>query len=112
MRVLITRPGEDGTALADVLRARSIKTVIEPLLAIKYIDGPALDVNSVQALLLTSANGVRALARRTDRRDIPVYAVGDSTATTARKAGFVQVHSAAGTVETLVGLVKQIAIIL
>jgi uroporphyrinogen-III synthase len=108
LRVLITRPGEDGTALAEVLRARGIETVIEPLLAIKYIDGPALDVNSLQALLLTSANGVRALARRTDRRDIPVYAVGDSTATTARKAGFVQVHSAAGNVETLVGLVKQI----
>ena len=108
MRVLITRPGEDGTVLAEVLGARGIKTVIEPLLAIKYIDGPALDVNSVQALLLTSANGVRALTRRLDRRDIPVYAVGDSTATTARKAGFAQVHSAAGNVETLVGLVKEI----
>ena len=108
MRVLITRPGEDGTALAEVLEARGIETVIEPLLAIKYIDGPALDVDGVQALLLTSANGVRALSRRTGHRDIPVYAVGDSTATTARKAGFVQVHSAAGNVETLVGLAKEI----
>jgi uroporphyrinogen-III synthase len=108
LRVLITRPGEDGTALAEVLEARGIKTVIEPLLAIKYIDGSALDFGGVQALLLTSANGVRALARRTDHRDIPVYAVGDSTATAARKAGFVQVHSAAGNVETLVGLVKEI----
>jgi uroporphyrinogen-III synthase len=108
LRVLITRPGEDGTALAEVLEARGIETIIDPLLAIKYIDGPALDMNGVQALLLTSANGVRALARRTDHRDIPVYAVGDSTATTARKAGFLQVHSAAGNVEALVGLAKEI----
>ena len=96
MRVLITRPGEDGTALAEILRARGIESVIEPLLSIKYLDGPELKLENIQALLLTSANGVRALARRTDRRDIPVYAVGDATAMTARKAGFIQVHSAAG----------------
>ena len=108
MRVLITRPGEDGTALAEILRARGIESVIEPLLSIKYLDGPELKLENIQALLLTSANGVRALARRTDRRDIPVYAVGDATAMTARKAGFIQVHSAAGDVKTLVDLVKEI----
>ena len=108
MRVLITRPGEDGKALAEILGTSGVETVIEPLLAIKHIHGTALNVDSIQAMLLTSANGVRALARRTDRRDIPVYAVGDSTATTARKAGFAQVHSASGNVETLVELVIEI----
>ena len=108
MRVLITRPGEDGAALAEILRERRIKSLIEPLLTIKYSDGPGLNLTNIQALLLTSANGVRALARRTDRRDIPVYAVGDATAKTARKSGFIQVHSAAGDVVTLVSLVKEI----
>lgn len=108
MRILITRPGEDGMALAEVLKTSGIETVVEPLLAIKHINGPMLDVHTVQALLLTSANGARALARRTDRRDIPVYAVGDSTATRARREGFAQVHSAAGNVEALVGLVKDL----
>jgi uroporphyrinogen-III synthase len=107
MRVLVTRPGEDGTALAEILGARGIESIIEPLLTIKQIEGPALELGNVQALLLTSANGVRALARRTERRDIPVYAVGDATATTARSSGFVQVHSAAGNVETLVELVTE-----
>ena len=108
MRVLITRPGEDGAALAEILGARGVDSIIEPLLVIKKIEGSALNLSNIQALLLTSANGVRALAEKTDRRDIPVYAVGDATATTARKTGFVQVHSAAGDVETLVGLVKEI----
>jgi uroporphyrinogen-III synthase len=107
MRVLVTRPGEDGTALAEILGARGIESIIEPLLTIKQIEGPALELGNVQALLLTSANGVRALARRTERRDIPVYAVGDATATTARSSGFAQVHSAAGNVETLVELVTE-----
>ncbi len=108
MRVLITRPGEDGVALAEILGARGVDSIIEPLLVIKKIEGSALNLSNIQALLLTSANGVRALAEKTDRRDIPVYAVGDATATTARKIGFSQVHSAAGDVETLVGLVKEI----
>ena len=107
MRVLVTRPGEDGTALAEILGARGIETVIEPLLTIKQIEGPALDLDTVQAILLTSANGVRAFARRTDQRDIPIFAVGDATATTARSSGFGQVHSAAGNVETLAELVKE-----
>ncbi len=108
MRVLVTRPGDDGTVLAELLGARGVESVVEPLLAIKQIEGPPLALDGVQAFLLTSANGVRALARRTDRRDIPVYAVGDATATTARGSGFTQVHSAAGNVETLAELVVEL----
>jgi uroporphyrinogen-III synthase len=105
MRVLVTRPGEDGTALAEILGALGVETIVEPLLTIKQIEGAPLELKTIQAILLTSANGVRALARRSDRRDIPVYAVGDATATTARSSGFTQVHSAAGNVETLADLV-------
>ncbi len=108
MRVLVTRPGDDGTALAELLGARGVGSVVEPLLAIKQIEGPPLELDGVQAFLLTSANGVRALARRTDRREIPVYAVGDATAATARGSGFTQVHSAAANVEPLAELVKEI----
>lgn len=107
MRVLVTRPGEDGTALAELLGARGVDPLVEPLLTIKQIEGAALELKDVQAILLTSANGVRALARRSEKRDIPVFAVGDATATTARSSGFTQVHSAAGNVETLADLVKE-----
>ncbi len=107
-RVLVTRPGEDGIILAEILAEQNVETIIAPLFTIKNIDGPTIELDKFQALLLTSANGVRALSRRTDRRDLPVYAVGDATAMTARTAGFGQVHSAAGNVETLVGLVEEI----
>lgn len=107
MRILVTRPGEDGVALAEILGAHGIESVIEPLLTIKQIEGAAIELKDIQAILLTSANGVRALARRTDRRDIPVFAVGDATATTAKSSGFNQVHSAAGNVETLAALVTE-----
>lgn len=106
MRVLVTRPGEDGARLAELLRARGQEPVIEPLIEINLLDGPPLMLDGVQALLLTSANGARALARRTERRDAAVFAVGDATALVARDAGFTNVTSAGGNVDTLADLVK------
>ena len=110
MRVLITRPGEDGEALAKLLQVHGIETAIEPLLNINHFDGPLLSFDNIQAILVTSANGVRALARRTSRRDIPIYAVGDATASTAKEAEFFQIHSADGNLDDLIELVKDMLI--
>lgn len=105
MRVLLTRPRADSEPLAALLRDRGIETMIVPLLDIRFIDGPALELDDVQALLATSANGVRAFAKRSAERDLPVYAVGDATAREAAAAGFGMVHSAAGDVDALADLV-------
>ena len=107
MRVLVTRPREDAAPLAAALAAEGHETLIQPLLRIEPADPPpALDFAGVQALLFTSANGVRALAALTDRRDLPVFAVGDASAEEARRAGFAAVESAAGDVEDLARLVS------
>src|SRR4051794_41252334 len=74
------------------------------MLEIRTLDGPPLDLEGVQALLCTSANGVRATAARTTRRDLPVLAVGDATARAARDVGFAHVESAGGDVEGLARL--------
>jgi uroporphyrinogen-III synthase len=105
MRLLLTRPRDDADALIGPLAGLGVKTLVEPLLRIQYGDGPAPDLAGVQAILATSANGVRALARRSDDRGLPVYAVGDATARAARAGGYALVESAAGTVEDLARLV-------
>ncbi len=106
MRVLITRPEEDAHALAAALRARGHESLLEPLLRIEPAAGvpSPLDLDGVQAILFTSANGVRAFARLSQRRDLPVFAVGDASAQVARDAGFTQVASASGDVEDLARL--------
>lgn len=104
--LLVTRPSEDAARLAEALAAKGYDVLAEPLLIIEEIDGPDLDLDGVQALLVTSANGARALARRTALRDLPVLAVGDASARAAREAGFVSVQSAAGDVTALARLVK------
>lgn len=107
MRILITRPREDSEPLAAKLRAAGHDVVIEPMLEIRPVPDDVIDLDRVQALLFTSANGVRTFAAREQRRDLPVFAVGTATAATAREAGFGRVESADGNVDDLIGLVKE-----
>lgn len=107
MRMLLTRPQGDAEDLAKRLRAAGHEVILAPLLEIIPLPGPALDVKNAAAVLLTSANGARALAKRTAARDAPVFAVGDATARTARDLGFANVTSAQGDVVDLIALVRR-----
>lgn len=105
MKVLITRSREDGQRLATVLAERGIDSLLAPLLEIAIFAGPPLALEGVQAILATSANGIRAFAERNPERRIPVFAVGDATARLAENAGFASVSTASGDVETLAELI-------
>jgi uroporphyrinogen-III synthase len=96
MRILVTRPLEDGQAIAARLAQMGHAALLAPLLAPRFSDGPEPALDDVQAILATSANGIRALVRRTARRDIAVFAVGPQTAQEARAAGFSNVRNANG----------------
>ena len=107
MRVLITRPRDDAERLVQALGPMGIEPLLEPLFRIDHTGGPKLDLDGVQALLVTSANGVRAFAARDGRRDLTVYAVGDASARAAAEVGFADVESASGDVEDLARLVRR-----
>ena len=106
-RILITRPQDDAIPLAALLEEKGHTTVIAPLLEINDLNQP-LDISEAQALLFTSANGVRAAARATGERDVPALCVGDATGREASAQGFINVKSAGGDVEALATLVRQI----
>jgi uroporphyrinogen-III synthase len=105
MRILVTRPLEDGKEIAARLAERGHQALLAPLLEPRFQDGPLLEqgdaLENVQAVLVTSANGVRAFIRRSARRDLPVFAVGPQTAGEARAAGFQDVRSADGDAKAL-----------
>jgi uroporphyrinogen-III synthase len=108
VKALVTRPEEDAAPLARALAERGIDTMLAPMLRI----APVADAEKrladaligAQALLFTSTNGARSFAAASARREIPVFAVGDATAATARLANFRSVTSAGGDVADLAAL--------
>jgi uroporphyrinogen-III synthase len=104
LQALVTRPRGESETLAAALAVRGIEALVEPLMEIRFFTSAALDLAGVQAVLCTSANGARALARASDEREIPILAVGDASAARARAEGFTVVESARGDVNDLVRL--------
>ena len=110
MRVLITRPEREATALAQALTDRGHSPVIAPLFRLQVLHPPAdfaASLADCQAVLITSANGARALAAASEQRSKPIFAVGDTTAATAEGLGFGTVTSASGDATALSDLVRQ-----
>ena len=107
MRVLITRPKEDAARFAERLRQRGHEPLCASLLSVRFFNGPVLTLDGVQAVLATSANGVRALARRVQRRDLPLFAVGPQTAKAAELAGFARIECADGDAKALADAVPR-----
>lgn len=105
-RALITRPQEDSADIAIALARRGITPVLAPMMRIEYAASEIEnEIDLAQAILFTSRNGVRAFSRLSPRRDMPAFAVGDSTAALARDNGFSRVESAQGDSNDLARLV-------
>jgi uroporphyrinogen-III synthase len=106
MKVLITRSEIDAIPLVGLLGAQNIASAVDPMIKVELTPGLPLDLADVQALLMTSANGVRAYCARNSEREIPLFAVGDATAREALANGFNNIFTACGSVSHLAKLVK------
>jgi uroporphyrinogen-III synthase len=105
VQVLVTRPPEDAAPVVDELAMRGHTGVVSPMLTVRYLLADAPDLTGVQALLFTSANGVRAFAAVSGERGLPALTVGKATAAAAAEAGFVHRETAGGDADALVRLV-------
>ena len=107
MRLLVTRPDEDASATIAALEALGHEAIASPLLTIQSMVDAAIPDENWQAILITSANGARAIAAHADferLKSVPVLTVGAASAEAAHEAGFSSVVSAEGNVDTLVAL--------
>lgn len=107
MRLLLTRPVEDSRTFADALAGVGVDALIAPLMTVENLADEQPDLEGVQALLFTSANGVRAFAENSSVRQVMSFAVGNATARELRDAGFQRVESAGGDVDDLARLVAE-----
>jgi len=112
MRVMVTRPQPDAGEQARKLEALGIRVLIEPLLKIEFLAPAGLDAKALagaQGLIVTSRNGLRALAQLSlfeEARHLPLLAVGGATARAAEKLGFAKVHEGPGRAEDLVDTIR------
>ena len=108
MRLLITRPEEDGGRLAERIGALGHEPVLLPLLDISFRGLAPLPLEGVQALIATSRNALRGLRRNAsfmEARALLVYCVGGATADYAEQLGFSAIQTGAGTAKDLVPLI-------
>ena len=106
MHLLVTRPEPDASLLAQTLRGMGHEAMVAPLMDIVMRDF-ALQLEGVQGVLFTSANGVRAFAETCGAPplDLTAFTVGPASAQAARDAGWERVESADGDVAALADLV-------
>ena len=107
MHILVTRPIAQALKTRDLLRAMGCKVSLAPMLEVVFPDLAFLEPERFQAILVTSSNAIDGLLRHAaieGLRAVPLYAVGDGTARAAERAGWYDVHSAAGAVDDLAAL--------
>ena len=103
--VIVTRPAESAAELAEALTDLGFTALLAPMLSIEPVVPPPALPDGVQAVLITSANAVDALAAMGVSLATPVLAVGDSSAAAASARGFASVRTASGAGADLVDLV-------
>ena len=110
MAVLVTRPHPDSEATAEALRARGFEVLLAPMLRFEplaFADDAEADYGAVIA---TSANALRAIEPQlaaSRLRKLPLFAVGEHTASAAVRAGFRKVIAAKGDAAGLRDLVLE-----
>jgi len=108
MAVLVTRPHPDDEATANGLRGRGFEVLLAPMLrfeAVPFHDDGEADYGAV---IVTSANALRGIESQlegTPLLKLPLFAVGEHTASAARGAGFENVIPAGGDAGALRDLV-------
>jgi|SRR6476646_10233323 uroporphyrinogen-III synthase len=99
MAVLVTRPQPDNEVTAATLRARGFEVLLAPMLRFEALTVQD-DVDAgYGAVIVTSANALRGFEQQPAGQrllGLPLFAVGEHTASAARRAGFDTVISANG----------------
>jgi uroporphyrinogen-III synthase len=110
VRLLITRPQPDAERTAAALLGLGHQVAHAALLRLELIPDAELGSGPWSAVVVTSANALRAIAahpRRAALLRLPLFAVGRRTAAAARAAGFPDVTAAGGEMRELVQCLQE-----
>lgn len=97
--VLITRPYEVALKTQDDFASAELKSLIDPMLKVSLQENVTLP--EAQAYLVTSQHALPVLG---EKKNTPLFVVGEATAEKAKKMGHQNVHVAEGNAEDLLAL--------
>jgi uroporphyrinogen-III synthase len=106
MRVIVTRPEEDAGPLCTALRDLGHEVIMAPLLEIVPREGVSIPAQPFQAVVATSANGIRALGTGSGLRNLPMLTVGPQSLKSARDSGFTRAEAHGGDVDGLAAHIR------
>jgi uroporphyrinogen-III synthase len=104
MAVLVTRPHPDDEATAAALRAKGFEVMLAPMLRFEPVAFHDDEEARYGAVIVTSANALRGIAPHLNGSrlvQLPLFAVGEHTASAAHRAGFDNVIPANGDAASL-----------
>ncbi|MEM8645069.1 MAG: uroporphyrinogen-III synthase [Pseudomonadota bacterium] len=107
MRFIVTRPEQDAGKLIAKMERAGHSALAAPLIRIRNMPGITPPANPWQAILVTSANSIRALVALPGIEDlltVPVLAVGPASTKAAQSAGFEDIRTADGDLNALTNL--------
>jgi uroporphyrinogen-III synthase len=108
MAVLVTRPNPDDETTASALRARGFEVLRAPMLRFEPVAFRDDEEARYGAVIATSANALRGIAphlKGSRLLKLPLFAVGEHTASAARGIGFEKIIPANGDATALRDLV-------
>ena len=110
MAILVTRPAPDNEKTAAALRSRGYDALLSPMLRYEAIAFHGEDDAAYDAVVITSANAIRAIESHPSRMrlfGLRAFTVGAHSAEAARGAGFGEVISAKAGAHALSSLIAK-----
>jgi len=105
LHIVITRPIEDSLFLIERLKKMGHTVTHLPVIKIEGLKTKKINLQNYKAVIFTSSNAIKFLNVDKFDAQIKCYCVGKATEFTARKAGFLNIYSSEGTVNSLIELI-------
>ncbi|MDD3287903.1 MAG: uroporphyrinogen-III synthase [Alphaproteobacteria bacterium] len=105
-KVLITRPQEAASELANKLIKAGYSVLSEPMFSIQKLDAAKPNTSSTNAIILTSRNALTSLNEIKDLLALPCFCVGPKTAEAAAAKGFKNIKHSEGSKTELLELIN------
>ena len=105
MHIVITRPKEDSLYLIERLKKLGHIVTHLPVIKVERLETKKINFQNYTALIFTSSNAIKFLNVENFDLKIKCYCVGKTTELTAKHAGFINIYSSEGTVDSLIELI-------